>query len=113
MTEKTIEGIILAFIILSAVSVLGLVLMFVIKNKKVNRILFYVMSIWGMILAGISAFMIPTKDIIMQLLAWGFGALGASAMMVQICSRQKNRELISKLLVVFSVMLGILGVFLL
>lgn len=112
MTE-TIERMILAFIVISAISILCLVLMFIIKNKKANRILFYMMAVWGMALAGISAFIIPARDIVMQLLAWGFGALGAAAMMFQLCSRHANKELISKLLVVFSVMLGVLGVFLL
>ncbi len=109
----TIGNIILAFIIMSAVSILGLILMFVIKSKQASRTLFYMMAVWGMALAGVSAFMLPTRDIGMQLLAWGFGAMSAVAMLVELCGKQANKETISRLLVVFSVMLGILGMFML
>lgn len=108
---EIVERIILAFVIMSAVSILGLVLMFIIKDKKVNAVLFYMMSIWGMVLAGISAYLLPIEDLTMQLLVWIFGMLGMIAMLIKLCGKQEKGELISRLLVVFSVVLGILGIF--
>ena len=39
------------FIIMSVVTIIGVVLLLIIKNEKANRIVLYIMAAWGIIIA--------------------------------------------------------------
>lgn len=111
--ESTVEVFIIAFVIISVVSIFGSVLMFAAKGSKKQAIIFYILAIWGMILAWQHVLGLETNNIGAQLGAWGFGSLSAVAMLVDICARNGNKFWISRFMVLLSILLGILGIFVL
>lgn len=111
--DNTVEALIIAFIIISVVSIFGSVLMFVVKDPRKQAIIFYVLAIWGMVLAWQHVLGLETQNIGAQLGAWGFGSLSAVAMLVDLCAKSDKKFWISRLMVLSSVLLGILGIFIL
>ena len=63
------------FMVMSIISVMGLVLLFLLKGEKGQKAVFYFMAVWGMVIAWMTANSYPTNYIKEQLIAWAFGAL--------------------------------------
>ena len=49
------------FIVMSVISVVGLSLLYLMKNPGARQVIFYIMAVWGMIIAVISATSLPTN----------------------------------------------------
>lgn len=65
-----IGGIMILFVILCAVSILGAVLLLLAKSERGKSIALYLLSIWGMAIAVISATSLPRNEVGQQILAW-------------------------------------------
>lgn len=63
------------FIVISVVSIGGLLLLYLVKNPKIKNATFYIMSVWGMAVAVLSATSYPSNFILHRLIAWAFGFL--------------------------------------
>lgn len=109
--DGSVETLIVAFIVVSVSSIFALVLMFVVKEPRAKTMIFYALAIWGILLAWQHVLTLETKEIAKQLGAWGFGGLSVAAMLVDMFAKGKSRFWISRLLVLFSVIFGILGAF--
>ncbi|MDD6435463.1 MAG: hypothetical protein PUF77_03615 [Clostridiales bacterium] len=94
------------FMVMSVISVIGTVLMFLLKENKWQKAVFYFMSVWGMVVAWMAADSYPTNFIRNQLIAWAFGALAVIAIFVQICVGGRKAFLAARFLTVASVFLG-------
>ena len=79
-----IGGIMILFVILCAVSILGAVLLLLAKSERGKSIALYLLSIWGMAIAVISATSLPRNEVGQQILAWGFGFLAVAAVILHI-----------------------------
>ncbi len=99
------------FMVMSIISVMGLVLLFLVKGKKGQKVVFYCMAVWGMVIAWMTASSYPTNFIKEQMLSWGFGALAVVALLVQICGKSEKSFLTAKLLAAASVVLGMVALF--
>lgn len=97
------------FMIMSIISVMGLVLLFLLKGEKRQKAVFYFMAVWGMVIAWMTANSYPTNYIKEQLIAWAFGALAVIALLVQICGRSERSFLTAKVLAAASVVLGMVA----
>lgn len=97
------------FMVMSIISVIGLVLLFLLKGEKKQKAVFYFMSVWGMIIAWMTVNSYPTNYIKEQLIAWAFGALAVVALLVQICGRSESSFLTAKVLTTASVVLGMVA----
>ena len=99
------------FMVMSIISVMGLVLLFLIKGEKGQKAVFYFMAVWGMVIAWMTASSYPTNYIKEQMLSWGFGALAVIALLVQICGKSEKSFLTAKILAAASVVLGMAALF--
>lgn len=99
------------FMVMSIISVMGLVLLFLLKGEKGQKAVFYFMAVWGMVIAWMTANSYPTNYIKEQLIAWAFGALAVIALLVQICGKSERSFLTVKVLVAASVVLGMVALF--
>ncbi|MBR6700266.1 MAG: hypothetical protein IKL72_00890 [Firmicutes bacterium] len=106
-------ALVLTFIVMSVISVIGIILMFLVKNEKVKNGLFYFMTVWGMIVAYCNASGLPENWTGAIALAWGLGAMSVAALLVQLCMKGEKKFLISRLLVTVSVAAGVLDCFIL
>ena len=89
------------FMVMSIISVMGLVLLFLLKGEKGQKAVFYFMT----------ANSYPTNYIKEQLIAWAFGALAMIALLIQICGKSERSFLTAKVLVAASVVLGMVALF--
>ena len=103
---------VIVFMVMSVVSVLGVLLIFLAKNEKLKKGLLYFLSVWSMFIAFFSAQSLPPYMTGGILLAWGIGALGAAAMIIQICGKKESRFAAARILAVISVVAGMIDCFL-
>ena len=101
----------IVFIVMSVVSILGLIMLYMAKGEKTRKVIFYIMAVWGLIVAVLSAISSPGNWTAHQLIAWGFGFLGVAGVIVNIAVRSGRRCIPAYLLVTASVVGGVLGLF--
>lgn len=99
------------FMVMSIISVVGLLLLFLLKGEKAQKIVFYFMALLGMFIAWMTATSYATNQIKEQMISWGFGALAVVAVLVRLCGKSKNAALAAKLLTAASVVLGMVALF--
>lgn len=99
------------FMVMSIISVVGLLLLFLLKGEKAQRIVFYFMALLGMFIAWMTATGYATNQIKEQMISWGFGVLAVVAVLVRLCGKSKNAVLAAKLLAAASVVLGMVALF--
>ena len=99
------------FMVMSIISVVGLLLLFLLKGEKAQRIVFYFMALLGMFIAWMTATGYATNQIKEQMISWGFGALEVVAVLVRLCGKSTNAALAAKLLAAASVVLGMVALF--
>ena len=86
------------FMVMSIISVVGLLLLFLLKGERAQKIVFYFMALLGMFIAWMTATGYATNQIKEQMISWGFGALAVVAVLVRLCGKSKNAALAAKLL---------------
>ena len=96
------------FMVMSIISVVGLLLLFLLKGEKAQKI---VLALLGMFIAWMTATSYATNQIKEQMISWGFGALAVVAVLVRLCGKSKNAALAAKLLAAASVVLGMVALF--
>lgn len=104
-------ALVITFFVMSIVSIIGIILMYVVKNEKVKKGVFYFLAIWGMIIAYCNVLGTPevwTESII---LAWALGALSVIALLIQLCLKKENKFTIARILVTISVVAGMIDCF--
>ena len=99
------------FMVMSIISMVGLLLLFLLKGEKAQKIVFYFMALLGMFIAWMTATSYATNQIKEQMISWGFGALAVVAVLVRLCGKSKNAALAAKLLAAASVVLGMVALF--
>ena len=60
------------FMVMSIISVMGLVLLFLLKGEKGQKAVFYFMAVWGMVIAWMTANSYPTNYIKESLISSDF-----------------------------------------
>ena len=75
------------FMVMSIISVVGLLLLFLLKGERAQKIVFYFMALLGMFIAWMTATGYATNQIKEQMISWGFGALAVVAVLVRLCGK--------------------------
>ncbi len=101
----------ITFAVMSVVSVVGVILLFLVKNEKVKHGLFYFLAVWGMIISYCNVRSNPPYMGGQIILALVFGALSVAALLIQLCVKNENKEKFTKILVVISVVAGMIDCF--
>lgn len=101
-------GILLVFFVtLFIIAVTCVILLFVAKKRKTNRIIIWSSAIFGMFIGFISATSLPSNDWFEQCMAWGFGGISC----IGLFYHYKRKDLIAKILISISIILGIIQLF--
>jgi len=104
-----LEIFLLAFVVGTVITVFALILMFLLKGRVAKSVIFFSLAVWGMVLAWLQVLTKESREIMQQLGAWGIGSLSAIAMLVELCWKNDKKFLVSRILVLISVLLGIVG----
>lgn len=91
------------------VGILGISLLFFLKNRKLKNVVFYFLVIWSMLIACLNATSLPTNYIVQQIMAWLFGAISIIAIIIKV--KKIGETNIPYILVTISVLLGIFMMF--
>lgn len=91
------------------VGILGISLLFFLKNRKLKNVVFYFLVIWSMIIACLNATSLPTNYIGQQIIAWLFGSISIIAIIIKV--KKLGETNIPYIFVTISVLLGIFMMF--
>ena len=58
------------FIVMSVISVVGISLLYLMKSPVARQVIFYIMAVWGMFIAVVSATGLPTNYTLERLITW-------------------------------------------
>lgn len=107
-----LSALVITFFVMSAVSLIGVILMFLTKNEKVKKGFFYFLSVWGLVIAYCNVQSLPIMLTGSILLALALGALSVIALLIQLCMKKENKFAIARALVTVSVVAGMIDCFL-
>ena len=100
------------FVLCIVVSILGAILLFFIRNRKIQNAVFFALSCWSFFISYVNAISIPMVYMGQQMLAWIFGFLSAAALLLRYAGKKESRFVISNILVTVSIVSSALGVLL-
>ena len=98
------------FIIMSVVTIIGVVLLLIIKNEKANRIVLYIMAAWGIIIAIMNITSLPINWILWRIAAGACGLIGLAGGIIRFTAKE-NKKTAASLLTVISVLAGMTMLF--
>ena len=111
MLMDPLGALVITFFVMSIISIVGIVLLYLSKNEKLKTGLLYFLSVWGIVVAycGVlgSGFFISDG-----LTSIAFGAVGLAGLLVQLISKKENKSQIARVLVTISVIAGMIDCFL-
>lgn len=105
-------ALVITFFVMSIISIIGIILMYVVRNEKVQKGFFYFLAIWGVIIAYCGVLSTPDLWLERIVASWALGALGVVALLIQLCMKKENKFKIAKILVTISVVAGMVNCFL-
>lgn len=103
---------VITFFVMSVISIVGVFFLYFAKNEKIKKGIFYFLTIWGMVIAYCNVRSIPPMWTGEILLACGLGGLSVIALLIQLGIKSEKKELIAKILVTVSVVIGMIDCFL-
>lgn len=102
---------VIVFMVMSLVSVVGVILLYAVKNEKFKKGMFYFLAIWGMIIAYCGVLSTPAYMAGEVIISWLFGGLSVVALLIQLCMKNEKRFQIARILVTVSVVAGMIDCF--
>lgn len=106
-----LDALVITFLVMSVLSVIGVSLLYLAKNEKIKKGIFYFLAIFGMIIAWCNVAGIPDAWFGEIFLAWMLGGLSVVALLLQLCTKWEHRTKIARILVTVSVVVGMLDTF--
>lgn len=97
-------------IIMSVISVAGLVLLVTVKNDRANRVILYIMAVWGILIAYMNITALPSNWILWRIAAGVCGLVGLAGGIVRFAANGSKKTAAS-LLAAFSVVAGMIMLF--
>ncbi len=102
---------VIAFMVMSVISIIGVALLYLIKNEKIKKGIFYFLVAWGMVIAFFNIKSIPIYMTGEILLAGALGAVGVAALVIQLVSKKEKKFQVAKILATVSVVVGMIDCF--
>ena len=82
--------------------------LYLVKSPGARQVIFYIMAVWGMVIAVVSATSLPTNYTLERLITWAIGFLSAAGIVIHIRSAEDRAGMAARLLVTVSVAGGIM-----
>lgn len=101
----------LLFVVMMIIALLGTTLLFLTKNKNINDVILVTMTAYSLVIAYLGAMGQPSNFVAQQLLCWGIGLVAVVGTGLRFAL--KKQLLISKVLVILSILSGLFSTFLL
>lgn len=101
----------ITFITLSVISGLSIAFLFLTKGPRLKQVLFYVISLLGMLIAFVNATSFPVNNISGQFVSWGIGFLSIIAICIHLLGKSPKSALYAQILASAGVALGIFNLF--
>ena len=89
--------------VVCVISTAGLLMMYLLRSETAKKYIFYVMAVWGIIVAAVAAGSMPMNWIFSRALAWSMVFLGIAGVVVSILGKNRRHRLYAFLLVTVSV----------
>ena len=108
---NSLDLLIIVFMAMTAISLLAICLMFLVKHPTVKKVSFYFLAIFGMLVAVLNHLMTPFTFPGELAIGWGLGGLSVAALLMTLLSKNEKLRKIAPILVVVSVVFGMLNAF--
>lgn len=95
-------------ITITVISGLGIIFLFLIKNETAKKIVFYILSIWGIFISLINITSLPNNDIKNKILCLSIASLSLIGIVIHIKAKNKLLYNIAYIFTIGSIGLGIL-----
>lgn len=102
---------VITFMVMSVISVAGVVLMYVLRNEKAKKGILYFLAVWGVVIAYCGVQSIRLLVTASPLVPLTLGALGVIAALVQMFMKSEKRFTVARVLVTVSVVAGMINCF--
>lgn len=99
------------FVAMSVISIGGVILLFLLRNEKVKKGIYYFMTAWAMFVAICSATGMPVNYVMQQVIAWGIGFLSVAGLLVYLKGRTDTAKIVAYALAAASAIGGVLYMF--
>lgn len=96
------------FIFITSVSIVGILLLYLLKNQRAKNIVFYFLAAWSMCIAFLDATSLPSNYLMERLTAWSFGVLSIIGIIFKI--KKPKKPIIAYILVTVSVFLTLMSI---
>ena len=104
-------AIVITFMVMSVISVIGIVMLYLSKSEKLKKGMFYFLSVWGLVVAYCNILSTSLLGMEGVLIAGGIGLLSVIALLMKLCLKKENTFQIARILVTVSVVAGMADCF--
>lgn len=104
-------ALVITFFVMGIISAAASVLVFLAKNEKLKKGLFFFLTAWSIIITHCNILGTPDYMITDILIALVIGALGVGGLLVYLLSKKENKFEIARIMVVVSVVVGMIDCF--
>ena len=104
-------ALVVTFFVMSIISIISLVLIYLLKNEKVKKGLLYFLSVWSIVIAYCGLLSTGGFYFSDGIGSMVFGALGVVGLLIQLLSKKENKFQIARILVTVSVVAGMIDCF--
>ena len=112
MLMDPLGALVITFFVMSIISIIGVVLLFLSKNEKLKNGMLYFLGIWGVIIAYCGIISTPIYMDGKILITLVGGVLGIVGVLIQLFSKKENKFQLSRILVSIAVVTGMFNCFL-
>lgn len=104
-------ALVITFFVMSIVSIGGMVLLYLSKNEKLKKGVFYFLAAWSMVVMYCGILMSDGFYFANGPIALVLGALGIAGVLIQLFSKKENKFKLAGILVTISVAAGMINCF--
>lgn len=112
MLMDPLGALVITFFVMSIISIIGVVLLYLSKNEKLKKGLLCLSAAWSIVIAYCGILVSDGFYFANGGIAVILGALGIAGLLIQLISKKENKFQIARILVTISVVAGMVNCFL-
>ena len=112
MLMDPLGALVITFFVMSIISIVGVVLLYLSKNEKLKKRICYFLSVWSVVVAYCGVLSTGGFAFSDGLMSIALGALGIVGLLIQLISKKENKFQIARVIVTISVVAGMIDCFL-
>ncbi len=108
---NSLDLLVIVFMAMSAVSLLAVCLMFLMKNETVKKACFWLLTLQGLLVSWLNAMMTPLGFPGELAFGWIFGGMSVAALLLALLGKGEKHIRLARILAAASVVLGMINAF--